>query len=327
MKLLITGGAGFIGSALVKELNDQGIEDILIVDRLRDTSKWLNLRGVKFTHYIHADEFFSEENEGWLRQLKMIYHMGACSSTTEMDMDYLMKNNVEYSQKLFRLATERDIPIIYASSAATYGDGSKGYNDKRSQIPELRPLNPYGYSKQLFDEWVLKQTKKPKHWFGLKFFNVYGPGEYHKGSMRSVVHQAFEQIRDGGKVKLFKSHHPDYADGMQLRDFIYVKDITKAMVMMSDSAISAYSGIFNMGTGRAQSFKELVEATFKAMQTPVNIEYIAMPDHLKDQYQYYTQANMTKFMTLFPDFQFRDVEHGVEDYVKNYLLNPAGPYF
>ena len=327
MAHLVTGGAGFIGSALIKELNDQGIENIIVVDRLRDTSKWLNLRGLKFSQYIHADDFFTEECEHWHRQIKMIYHMGACSSTTEMNMDYLMKNNVEYSQRLFRLATEKAIPIIYASSAATYGDGSKGYNDKRSQIPELRPLNPYGYSKQLFDEWVLKQQKKPKHWFGLKFFNVYGPGEYHKGHMRSVVHQAFEQIRDCGRVKLFKSHHPDYEDGMQLRDFIYVKDITRAMVMLSDSSIAAYSGIFNMGTGRAQSFKELVEATFTAMGKEVAIDYIDMPTHLRDQYQYYTQANMSKFQMLFPDFKFKDVQAGVKDYVDNYLLNPAGPYF
>jgi ADP-L-glycero-D-manno-heptose 6-epimerase len=238
-----------------------------------------------------------------------------------------MKNNVEYSQKLFQLATQRAIPIIYASSAATYGDGSKEYNDKRSQIPELRPLNPYGYSKLLFDEWVLKQQKKPRHWFGLKFFNVYGPGEYHKGSMRSVVHQAFGQIKDCGKVKLFKSHNPKYQDRMQLRDFIYVKDITRAMMLLSDSSVAAYSGIFNLGTGKAQSFKELVEATFLAMNKPIEIEYVDMPDHLKEQYQYYTQANMTKFHNLFRDFSFLDVNSGVEDYVKNYLNNPAGPYF
>lgn len=324
---LVTGGAGFIGSVLIKELNDQGIDDIIVVDRLRETSKWLNLRGLKFAHYIHADEFFLEENERWHSRIRKIFHMGACSSTTEMDMDFLMKNNVEYSKKLFNIALQQDIPFIYASSAATYGDGEMGYSDSHETLPALRPLNPYGYSKQLFDEWVLKQFKKPQIWFGLKFFNVYGPQEYHKGSMRSVVHQAVGQIADTGEVKLFQSHHDDYKDGEQLRDFIYAKDLAKVMILMGEIQKRDHSGIYNMGTGAARSFKQLVEETFYAMNKEVRIKYVPMPDHLKSQYQYYTQADMAKFFKLFPDFTFSDLKTGISDYVKNHLVAKDGPYF
>ncbi len=324
---LVTGGAGFIGSVLVRELNLQGIEDIIIVDRLESSSKWLNLRGLKFSHYINADEFFLDENERWHNRIQKIFHMGACSSTTEMDMDYLMKNNVEYSQKLFQLAISKDIPFIYASSAATYGDGELGYCDDYSILPTLKPLNPYGYSKQLFDEWVLKQYKKPRFWFGLKFFNVYGPQEYHKGSMRSVVHQAHGQIKETGRVKLFKSHREGYADGEQLRDFVYVKDLTRAMILMGEREEREQSGIYNMGTGQACSFKALVEATFKSMEREIDIEYIPMPEHLRGQYQYYTKADMKKFHNTFRNFKFLSLEEGVDDYVKNHLLNESGPYF
>lgn len=324
---LVTGGAGFIGSVLIKELNDQGIEDIIVVDRLRETSKWLNLRGLKFAQYVHADEFFNEENERWHSRIQKIFHMGACSATTEMNMDFLMKNNVEYSQKLFNIALQQDIPFIYASSAATYGDGEMGYSDAHESLSGLCPLNPYGYSKQLFDEWVLKQFKKPQVWFGLKFFNVYGPQEYHKGSMRSVVHQAVGQILNTGEVKLFQSHHDDYKDGEQLRDFIYAKDLAKAMLLMGEVQKCDHSGIYNMGTGTARSFKQLVEETFHAMDKQVRIKYVPMPEHLKSQYQYYTQADMSKFSALFPDFQFCDLKTGVSDYVKNHLISKDGPYF
>jgi len=318
--ILLTGGAGFIGSILLKELNKKGRQDILVVDRLRQSSKWLNLQGGKFSRYIHADDFFLPENDTWLSKVDAIYHMGACSATTEMDMDYLMKNNVDYSQKLFRYASEQNIPMIYASSAATYGAGSEGYDDDESKIPLLRPLNPYGYSKQLFDEWVLRQKKTSFPWFGVKFFNVYGPNEYHKLTMHSVVHKAFEEIRDHGKVKLFKSHRPDFKDGMQLRDFVYVKDVVAAMIALMDLRDLKTSGIYNLGTGKARSFNDLTLATFKAMGKNPQIEYVDMPMTIRNQYQYFTEAKMTKLSKVLPGFKFSSLEEGVTDYVKNYLL-------
>lgn len=319
--ILVTGAAGFIGSALVKKLNDQGMTQLYLVDRLRDTSKWLNLRGLQYEEYIHADELFNSENHRIFAGLKAIYHLGACSSTTEKNVDFLMKNNVEFSKKLFSFAAQNQVPIVYASSAATYGDGEKGYNDQA--INGLLPLNPYGYSKQLFDEWVLKQKRFPPAWYGLKFFNVYGPNEYHKGSMRSVVVQAFEQIRDTKKVKLFKSYLPDFKDGEQKRDFVYVKDVVDVMLNLMKAGNN--SGIYNVGTGVARTFKDLAVATFKAMNIETNIEFIEMPDNLKKQYQYFTEANMTKLSETLPGFKFHSLEEGVGDYVRNYL-NTTNPY-
>ncbi len=318
--ILVTGGAGFIGSVLVKELNKLGREDIVIVDRLRDTLKWKNLRGLKYERFIHAEDLFCGEFDSLFGQLSAIYHMGACSATTELDMDYLFDNNIEYSQRLFDIATRLDLSIAYASSAATYGAGEFGYDDDHEGIRQLLPLNRYGYSKQFFDEWVLRQDMAPSKWFGLKFFNVYGPNEYHKGSMRSIVHKSFGQINETGVVKLFKSHKEGYKDGEQLRDFVYAVDVAKAMIRMVESAKSKDSGIYNMGTGEARSFKDLVLATYKAVGVEPNIEFVPMPDELQGQYQYYTQANMSKFKALFPDFKFHSLEEGVEDYVKNYLI-------
>jgi len=317
--ILVTGGAGFIGSVLVKELNLLGREDIIIADHLRDTEKWKNLRGLKYSEYIYADDIFDEQYSSVLDSVTFIFHMGACSATTEMDMDYLMQNNVNYSKNLFEIAKAKNIPIVYASSAATYGEGEQGYNDNENEIPNLKPLNPYGYSKQLFDEWVLKQKSKPKHWFGLKFFNVYGPNEYHKGSMSSIVYKAYGQIQDNGVVKLFKSHREGYKDGQQLRDFIYVKDVAKAMVEMMNPSSAQFSGIYNIGTGEARSFDDLVKATFKALSKDENIDYIPMPESIRDQYQYYTQANMEKFHKFLPNFKFTKLEDGVTDYVKSHL--------
>ncbi|WP_127717356.1 ADP-glyceromanno-heptose 6-epimerase [Halobacteriovorax sp. HLS] len=316
--ILVTGAAGFIGSVLVKELNLLGREDIIIVDRLRDTTKWKNLAGLKYAEYVHADELLSLI-DGFEEEISFIFHIGACSSTTQMDMDYLMRNNVEYSRFLFEVAATNNIPFVYASSAATYGDGELGYSDDHQKIKDYRPLNPYGYSKQLFDEWVLKQTQFPSHWFGLKYFNVYGPNEYHKEDMRSLVHKAHGQIKETGKVKLFKSHKEGYEDGKQLRDFIYVKDIARAMLEMMNPSSANFSGIYNLGTGKARSFLDFMKATFKAMDKPENIEFIDMPLSIRDQYQYYTQADMTKFKEFLPNFKFTTLEDGVEDYVKNYL--------
>lgn len=325
--IIITGAAGFIGSALVKKFNDLGKKDLILVDRMRDGKKWMNLRGLKFYEFVHADEFIESDilssifDEG----VEAIYHMGACSSTTEKNVDYLMKNNVEYTQILFRYATEYNVPICYASSAATYGDGELGYNDDEEMIYKLMPLNAYGYSKQLVDEWVLKQERVPDQWYGVKFFNVYGPNEYHKGSMSSVVYQAFNQIKDVGFVKLFKSYKEGYKNGEQLRDFVYVKDVVDAMISLIHYDHEGKSGIYNLGTGKARSFLDLVKTTFKAMGIKEKIEFIEMPENLRDQYQYFTEAKMDKLHKALPHLKFHSLEEGIEDYVKNHL-NTKDPY-
>ncbi len=318
--ILITGGAGFIGSVLAKKLNQLGHTDLVIVDKLEDSTKWKNLRGIKYLEYIHADELFGGDYDDLIAETDLIFHMGACSATTEKNMDFLMKNNVAYTQALFRFAATKNIPFIYASSAATYGDGELGYSDSHEMIPKLMPLNPYGYSKQLVDEWILKEEKKPDHWFGLKFFNVYGPNEYHKEDMRSLVCKAYEQIKSSGKVKLFKSHRADFKDGEQLRDFIYVKDVVRAMLELADPDKASSSGIFNLGAGKARSFHDLVKATFAGMNVAANIEFIDMPESIRNQYQYYTQADVTKLLQVIPDFKFTSLEDGVRDYVQNYLM-------
>jgi ADP-L-glycero-D-manno-heptose 6-epimerase len=324
--ILVTGGAGFIGSVLVGELNKTGRTDIIIVDRLGKSDHWLNLRGLKYREYIHADELFTGAYDDIMEECSFIFHMGACSSTTETDMDFLFENNVNYSKSLFAYATHKKIPIVYASSAATYGGGEQGYDDDEQALDNLMPLNRYGYSKHLFDQWVMELKEKPEHWFGLKFFNVYGPNEYHKGSMSSLVYKAHKQIHETGKVKLFKSHKEGYKDGEQLRDFVYGVDIAKAMIELMDSSLAKHSGIYNMGTGAARSFYDLVAATFKALDKETNVEFIPMPDELRAQYQYYTCANMQKFEHILPGFRFKTIEAGVSDYVKNYLEND-NPYF
>lgn len=318
--ILVTGGAGFIGSVLVKELNKKGITDIVIVDRLAKSEKWKNLRGLKFSEYILADDFFELELDDLFEEFTSIYHMGACSSTTEKNVDYLMKNNVEFSRNIFTMACELGIPLVYASSAATYGDGKFGYSDDHKKIESLIPLNPYGFSKQVFDQWALEQRKRPPVWFGVKFFNVYGPNEYHKDGMYSVVYKAFKEIEESGRVKLFKSHRPDFKDGEQLRDFVYVKDVVRAMIELMNIKDERKSGIVNMGTGKARSFNDLVTATFKAMNKNVAIDYVDMPDHVRNQYQYFTEAKMEKFHSLVPNFVWSSLEDGVTDYVKNHLL-------
>lgn len=318
--ILVTGGAGFIGSVLAKQLNVLGHTDLVIVDKLEDSLKWKNLRGIKYIDYIHADELFGGEYDDLIAETDLIFHMGASSSTTEKNMDFLMKNNVAYTQALFRFAAAKNIPLIYASSAATYGDGEFGYCDDHEKVAELMPLNPYGYSKQLVDEWVLKEETKPDHWFGLKFFNVFGPNEYHKEEMRSLVHKSFEQIKKTGSVKLFKSYKPEYLDGEQLRDFIYVMDVVRIMIELADPDKAADSGIYNVGTGKARSFLDLTKATFKAMEIPSHIEFIEMPEELRGQYQYFTQADTTKLLKALPGFKFSSLEDSIQDYVRNYLM-------
>ncbi len=322
--ILVTGGAGFIGSALIAKLNQMGHTDILIVDDLGEDDKWKNLRGLQYSELVPIDELLEEAEI--FEAIDFVFHMGACSSTTQKDVDFLMDNNTNYSKALWALCCEYQIPYIYASSAATYGDGQLGHHDDEKKVSSLRPLNAYGYSKQAFDQWVLKQVVAPPFWMGLKFFNVFGPNEYHKGEMRSLVHKAFGQINETGRVKLFKSHKEGYEDGEQLRDFVYVLDVVEAMIRAMEPKHIGKSGIYNIGTGQARSFKDLVEATFLAMKKKVDIEFIDMPLSIRGQYQYYTQANMNKFHGFYKNFEFRTLEESVKDYVQNFLLKD-NPYF
>ncbi|MBF0316114.1 MAG: ADP-glyceromanno-heptose 6-epimerase [Oligoflexia bacterium] len=327
--ILITGGAGFIGSALAHELYARDPQNckLIIVDRIGSKEhKWKNLLGLKFCEYVHADELFLPEKATLRSSVRAIYHLGACSDTTERNVDYLMKNNYYYSRAIWDWAMSVRIPLVYASSAATYGNGEFAYSDEES-IDRYRPLNAYGYSKQVFDQWVLSKasaTLFSMPWYGLKFFNVYGANEAHKGAMSSVAFKAHEQIvRGNGRVKLFKSQRSDFKDGEQLRDFIYVKDAVRAMILFMEQAAAAkptvHSGIYNMGTGKARSFNDLVGAVFKALNLPTAIDYIDMPPEIASQYQYFTEATMNKFSRAFPDFKFTSLEDGISDYVQNHL--------
>lgn len=313
--IIVTGGAGFIGSCVVRTLNDAGRNDIVIVDNVASTDKWMNMRNKKYIKYVHKSEFLQELST--YENVEAIIHMGAQSATTEKDFDYLWKNNFEYTKALWNYCAEKQISFIYASSAATYGDGEEGFDDKMD-IDSLLPLNGYGYSKQLFDQWVKHQAKTfPKQHVGLKFFNVYGPNEYFKGSMASMIFHGYKQIQESGKVRLFKSCNPNYEDGGQLRDFVYVKDICSVIKWLLENP--QVSGLFNVGTGRAQSFKELAEATFHALGLESNIEYIEMPEHLKKKYQYYTKAEMRKLREVGYNKEFMDLEAGARDYVLEHL--------
>ncbi len=315
MSYLVTGGAGFIGSNVVAELNSRGTDDIYVADNISSTPKWKNLSDKKYRDYIHKTELFDRLDS--IREIEAVIHMGACSSTTETNFDYLWANNVEYTKKLWNYCSEREIPFIYASSAATYGDGSRGFDDE-ADIDELRPLNGYGYSKQVFDQWVKRQREGlPPQYVGLKFFNVYGPGEYYKGSMASMAFHGFNQIKESGEIRLFKSENPDYPDGGQKRDFVYVKDVCKVIWWFLKN--KDVSGLFNVGTGKADSFENLASAVFMAQGIEPNIRYIDMPETLKDKYQYYTQATMIKLRNAGCNVEFRDVWQGVDDYVNRYL--------
>lgn len=316
--IIVTGGAGFIGSAVVWKLNQIGEKEIIIVDELSSDEKWKNLVGLNFIDYYHKEDFIEMIlNESLPVEFDTMIHMGACSSTTEKDADYLYENNVRYSQELAKYCLTHRARFIYASSAATYGDGSEGYSDEEKQMFDLRPLNMYGYSKQLFDLWLYK-TGVLEEVVGLKFFNVYGPNEYHKGEMRSVVHKSFQQIMAKGEVNLFKSYNPKYKDGEQLRDFIYVKDVVDVISFFIENKDKF--GIFNVGTGIARSWNDLVTSVFNAMNKPVKINYIEMPENLREKYQYYTQADMQKLRNAGFNKNFYSLEEGISDYVKNYLI-------
>lgn len=315
MSIIVTGGAGFIGSCIVRMLNDMGREDIIIVDNIASTEKWRNLRNKKYLQYYNRADFLAELPK-LAGDVKYVIHMGACSSTTELDFDYLNRNNFNYTKTLWNFCTQNHARFIYASSAATYGGGEFGFDD-RDDIRRLMPLNGYGYSKQMFDLWAQKQTCAPPQHVGFKFFNVYGPNEYFKGSMASVILHGFRSVQETGKIKLFKSYRQGYEDGGQTRDFVYVKDICKVIrFMMANPQVS---GLFNLGTGKARTFHDLGCAVFRALEQKPNIEFVEMPESLRPKYQYFTEATMDKLAAEGYREPFYSLEDGVKDYVQNYL--------
>ncbi len=320
---IVTGGAGMIGSAAVWELNRQGIEDILVVDNLASKEKWKNLVCLKYTDYMHRDEFLQKIKNDEIKNVQGIVHMGACSSTTEKNADFLMENNLHYTQEVFLFAMRNDIRMVNASSAATYGGGELGFSTDIETTLKLKPLNMYGYSKHLFDLWCIRNNYLDKV-VNLKFFNVYGPNEYHKDTMRSVACKAFEAINEKGFLQLFSSDKPEYSHGDQKRDFIYVKDCVKviAWFLLENQQIG---GIFNVGTGQARTWNSLAHAVFSAMGMPSRIKYIPMPEQLRGKYQYFTEANMVWLKKYNYPYSFTSLEDGVKDYIQNYLLT-NNPY-
>jgi len=315
--IVVTGAAGFIGSALVGELLRQGWQDIVAVDDFSRPDKAPNLEGKTLSAKVDRKEFHD-----WLdanqQLVQFIFHLGARTDTTEFDTAIFDELNLHYSQEVWKRCVKYGIPLVYASSAATYGAGEHGYDDDHDLIAKLKPLNPYGESKNDFDQWALAQAEKPYFWAGLKFFNVYGPNEYHKGRMASVVLHAFRQIRDTGGMKLFRSHRPDYKDGEQLRDFVYVKDVCDVCLFLMEHR--KHSGIYNLGSGKARTFLDLARAVFAALGKDEKIEFIDTPADIRDKYQYYTEANMAKLKGIGYDKPFTSLEEGVGDYVTNYLI-------
>ena len=318
--IAVTGGAGFIGSAVIHALNQRGMDDILAVDHLGTSSKWKNLRGLAFADYREKDDFLSQVHSGALPEIEAIIHMGACSSTTEADATYLVRNNFQFTKDLALYCADKGIRFIYASSAATYGDGLKGFCDDESRLEKLMPLNMYGYSKQMFDLWA-KRMGLLSTIAGLKFFNVFGPNEYHKADMRSFVHKGFEQIKAAGRLRLFKSHNPEYKDGCQKRDFIYVKDAVRAVLFFLDN--HDVSGIFNVGAGNARTWLDLANAIFAALEMEPAIDFIDMPEILKDKYQYFTQADISKLKKAGFKTEPALLEEAVREYVQSYLVKDA----
>ncbi len=314
--IVITGAAGFIGSCLLSKLNSEGITDILLVDDFSFADKNKNIFNKKFTKTIDRSNFLS-----WFKNnsdaVSFVYHIGARTDTTEFNVDIFKTLNLDYTKSICKLCTENNIPLVYASSAATYGLGEFGYDDDEEKIPLLKPLNPYGDSKNDFDKWAISQNEMPSKWVGFKFFNVYGPNEFHKSRMASVIFHSYNQIQDKGFVKLFRSHNPNYIDGGQLRDFIYVKDLVEVLFFSYTSNLN--NGIYNLGSGKARTFLDLATATFKALNKSVNIEYIDTPIDIRDKYQYFTEANMVKLVHQGYNKPFTSLEEGVTDYVTNYL--------
>lgn len=316
--IVITGAAGFIGSCLVGNLNNEGYTDLILVDDFSHAEKEKNLEGKKFSQKIERTIF-----QNWLREnhrfVQFIFHIGARTDTTEFDKTIFDELNLNYTKEIWKTCVEFGLPLVYASSAATYGNGEHGYNDDHSIIDKLVPLNPYGESKNDFDKWAIAQEKKPCFWVGLKFFNVYGPNEFHKGRMASVIFHAFNQISKNGEMKLFRSHHPNFKDGEQLRDFVYVKDVTSVCLFLMNHRKD--SGIYNLGSGTARTFLDLVKNTFQAMKKPEKIKFIDTPIDIRDKYQYFTEANMNKLISIGYTNPFTTLEEGVKDYVENYLIS------
>ncbi len=315
--IVITGAAGFIASCLAAKLNEEGFNDLVLVDDFSREDKRPNYLKKKYTQLVHRDEL-----EQWMHQnhrfIQFVFHLGARTDTTEFDHHVFDVLNVGYSQMVWRTCVQYGLPLVYASSAATYGLGELGYDDNEALIPQLKPLNPYGESKIQFDVWVLEQEEKPYFWAGLKFFNVYGPNEYHKGRMASVIFHAYTQIKEKGSVKLFRSHHPDYRDGEQLRDFVYVMDVVNVCMFLMHHRKNP--GIYNLGSGKARTFLDLARNTFKAMNVEEHIEWMDTPADIRDKYQYFTEANMQKLQSIGYNTPFTSLEDGVEDYVKRFLI-------
>ncbi len=316
--IVVTGAAGFIGSVLIGKLNRVGINNLAAVDEFSNPAKNKNLENKNISQKIDRNIFFD-----WLKkhhdQVEFIFHIGARTDTAEFDVEVFNRLNLNYTKKMWALCTDYNIPLIYASSAATYGLGELGYDDNHRIVADLKPLNPYGESKNELDKWVLKQETAPPFWAGFKFFNVYGPNEYHKSRMASVVFHAYHQIRETGKMKLFRSHNPNFEDGKQLRDFVYVKDVVDVLVHFMNNKKA--SGLYNLGTGKARSFLDLATSTFAALGKDPVIEFIDTPADIRDKYQYFTEANMQKLREYGYQNEFTTLEDGIEDYVKNHL-NP-----
>jgi len=321
--IVLTGACGFIGSCTLSYFNQQGIRDIVLSD-IYGTIKDRNIDGKDYALELHRAELIP-----WIDQfyedVHFVIHLGARTDTTEFDENVLNKLNFEYSKELWSICAKYQIPLIYASSAATYGNGEYGYDDDESKLYLLKPLNPYGWSKHKFDLWAIEQKEQPPYWVGLKFFNVFGPNEYHKGRMASVVFHAVRQIKTTGKVKLFRSHRPDFKDGEQLRDFIYVKDVVKVIYFLYKNRIK--NGIYNLGTGKARTFLDLARSVFRAMNVPENIEFIDTPEDIRDKYQYFTEAKMEKLRNQGYTEPFTELEDAVKDYVQNYLYKDPELYF
>jgi ADP-L-glycero-D-manno-heptose 6-epimerase len=318
-QIVVTGAAGFIGRNIVAELNQRDYDNLILVDLLGTDDKWRNLVGLRYEDILSPDAFLALVERGELGATESIIHLGACSSTTEQDADYLLRNNYHYTRTLCEWSLKNNARFVYASSAATYGDGAQGYSDADPATANLHPLNMYGYSKHMFDLWALKHGLFDKI-VGLKYFNVFGPYEDHKGDMRSVVSKAYQQVKNTGKVQLFKSYRPEYADGEQMRDFIYVKDVVAVTLHFALSR--GKGGLFNCGTGKARTWKDLVTAVYSAMKIAPQIEFIPMPEQLRGKYQYFTEAEMTKLRSSGYTAEFSSLEDAVADYIATYYESP-----
>ncbi|MFC2188928.1 ADP-glyceromanno-heptose 6-epimerase [Fulvivirgaceae bacterium LMO-SS25] len=314
--IIVTGAAGFIGSCLIWKLNSEGFNAIVAVDDFSNATKNKNLENKTILHKVDRNNFIEwlEENQ---EEVEFIFHLGARTDTSEFDRELLWKLNTDYSKLVWEKCVKHQIPLVYASSAATYGLGENGYEDDETKLDQLKPLNPYGESKNEFDKWVIEQKGKPFFWAGLKFFNVYGPNEYHKGRMASVIFHAFNQIEQNGSMKLFRSHNPAYKDGEQMRDFVYVKDVVNVCYFLMQQR--KHNGIYNLGSGKARTFLDLVKGVFGALNKKEDISYIDTPSDIRDKYQYFTEANMNKLKSIGYGMNFTSLEEGIDDYVKNYL--------